>query len=305
MSTPISRSVSVNNINSFTLEESLPQAQKCRHQRSSQDSLFHGRSTREHSKANDISTFRMENEIADHYNYAIQARSIEPRNELDSSQINTVEGTCQSHVIHSDNVTTAQSKMATDRSGACKRLLSPENLDSSPSQRRPVRDAFVINMQTFGSTDSLLPHEGSEPTCLRNSSWWNRNKKWNYAFVAGSLLVASAVVISFTLDKMNVGDKTLFQRSGSVIVSWAMLTAFITLRKRGEKLPSHELMIEAASDRLSRREDIKFMDLLAEMENAMISTRKVKRAASESDWVILLASIIGTLIWGYGDLFFK
>ncbi|WP_419834852.1 hypothetical protein [Endozoicomonas atrinae] len=195
--------------------------------------------------------------------------------------------------------------MTNDKSGVGQHLLSLENPDSSSSQQRPVREAFIINMQTFGSTDSLLPREGSERTCLRSSNWWHRNKKWNYAFVAGSLLVASAVVVSFALDKMSVGDKTLFQRSGSVIVSWAMLTAFITLRKRGEKLPSHELMIEPTSDRLSRREDIKFMDLLAEMENAMISTRKVKRAASESDWVILLASIIGTLIWGYGDLFFK
>ena len=284
MSTPISRSESANDINTGQLNHSLYQATNAR---SSKDSLFHGRSTRELPEAINMSTFRVEDETLDPDHAVINDRSFASRKE---------------HASSLSCLTSNQSKMADDQSDVRQNRLTAPLPGPSSSSRQEIRDAYIINMHTFRQKNDSLRRECAEPACLKHHNWWERNKRWNSTFILSTLATATAVAASLISDLTHDDDQALFQRSGSVIVCWAMLVTFITLRKRSEKLPSHELMIEAPSLRLSREEDVRLKDLYEQIGNTRITKRKVKRTASECDWVILLASIIGTLIWGYGDL---
>ncbi len=280
MSTPISRPAY--DINTGQLDDSRYQAQKTR---SSKDSLFHGRSTRELLEPVNMSTFR--DETVDPGQALINDRTFAARKE---------------HVASLSCLTSTQSKMADDKSAVRQNRLTAPLPGPSSSSRQDNRDAYIINMHTLRLENDALPREGAEPACLKHNNWWERNKKWNSTFILSTLATATTVTASLISDITRDDDQALFQRSGSVVVCWAMLVTFITLRKRSEKLPSRELMIEAPNHKLPREGDVKLKDLAEQIGNASITERKVKRTASECDWVILLASIIGTLIWGYGDL---
>ncbi|USE39279.1 hypothetical protein [Endozoicomonas sp. SCSIO W0465] len=287
MSTPISRSASANAINTSHLDESLYQAKVTRNPG---HVLFHGRSTREFPKPVNMTTFTIEDETAGPCQSAINDRSFNLRKE---------------HVASHSSLTPPQSKMADSQIGVRQNRLTAPSPDSSSSLPPNNRAAYIINLHTLGLENGSLPSDGSEPGCLKNLNWWERNKQWNSTFIISTLAAAATVTASLISDIIDDGDHALFQRSGSVIVCWALLVTFITLRKRSEKLPSHQLMIESPNQRISRKEGMTLRELSEAMGNARITERRVKRTASECDWVILLASIIGTLIWGYGDLIVK
>lgn len=282
MSTPISRSESANEINTGQPDHS--RGQKAR---SSKDALFHGRSTRELPELINMSTFRVEDETIAPDHAVINDQSFAPGKE---------------HFSSLSRLTSNQSKMADDKNDEHPNQLTETDPSSS---WRDIRNAYIINMHTFSPENDSLRREGAESACFKHYNWWERNKKWNNTFILSTLATATTVAASLISDLTHDDDQALFQRSGSVIVSWAMLVTFITLRKRSEKLPCHELMIEAPNLRLSREGDVRLKDLSEQIGNARITERSVKRTASECDWVILLASIIGTLIWGYGDLLAK
>ena len=283
MSTPISRSEPANEINTSQLDHS--RAQKSR---SSKDALFQGRSTRELPEAVNMSTFTVEDETVDPDHAVLNDQPFARGKEHFSSHA---------------RLTSKQSKMSDDKNDVHQNQLTAPGPSSSSWQ--DFRNAYIINIHTFRPENDSLRREGAEPACFKHHNWWERNKKWNSTFILSTLATATTVAASLISDLTHDGDQALFQRSGAVIVSWAMLATFITLRKRTEKQPGHELMIEAPNVRLSRQEDVRLKDLSAQIGNARITERKVKRTASECDWVILLASIIGTLIWGYGDLLAK
>ena len=278
MSTPISRSEPANEINTGQLDRS-----RAREALSSKDALFHGRSTRELPESVNMSTFTVEDETVDPDHAVINDQPFARGKE---------------HFSSLSRLTSNQSKMSDDKNGGHQNQLTAPD----PSSWQDIRNAYIINMHSFTPENESLRREGAEPACFKHLNWWERNKKWNSTFVLSTLATATTVAASLISDLTHDDDQALFQRSGSVIVSWAMLVTFITLRKRTEKQPAHELMIEAPNVRLSRQEDVRLKDLSAQIGNARITERKVKRTASECDWVILLASIIGTLIWGYGDL---
>ena len=282
MSTPISRSEPANEINTSQLDHS--RAQKGR---SSKDTLFHGRITRELPEAVNMSTFTVEDETIAPDHAVINDQPFAPGKELFSSL---------------SRLTSNQSKMADDKDEVLQNRLTAPDPSSS---WQDIRNAYIISMHSFRPENDSLRREGAEPACFKHRNWWERNKKWNSTFILSTLATATTVVASLISDLTHDGDQALFQRSGAVIVSWALLVTFITLRKRREKLPCHELMIEAPDLRLSREGDVRLKDLSKQIGNARIAERNVKKTASECDWVILLASIIGTLIWGYGDLLAK
>lgn len=282
MSTPISRSEPANEINTGQLDCS--RAQKARR---SKDALFHGRSTRELPEAVNMSTFTVEDETIAPDHAVINDQPFAPEKE---------------HFSSLSRLTSNQSKMADDKNEVQQNLLTAPDPSSS---WQDIQNAYIINVHNFRPENDSLRREGAESACFKHLNWWERNKKWNSTFILSTLATATTVAASLISDLTHDDDQALFQRSGSVIVSWAMLVTFITLRKRTEKQPGHELIIEAPNVRLSRQEDVRLKDLSAQIGNARITERKVKRTASECDWVILLASIIGTLIWGYGDLLAK
>ena len=280
MSTPISRSEPANEINTGQLDPS-----RAREALSSKDALFHGRSTRELPESVNMSTFTVEDETVDPDHAVINDQPFARGKE---------------HFSSLSRLTSNPSKMTDDNNGGHQN--QPTAPDPSSSSWQDIRNAYIINMHSFRPENESLRREGAEPACFKHLNWWERNKKWNSTFILSTLATATTVAASLISDLTHDDDQALFQRSGSVIVSWAMLVTFITLRKRTEKQPAHELMIEAPNVRLSRQEDVRLKDLSAQIGNARITERRVKRTASECDWVILLASIIGTLIWGYGDL---
>lgn len=284
MYTPVSKSASSNAVNTSHLDDSLHQTKKTK---SSRDSLFHGRSTSELSQSVNSASFKIEDETADPCQPVVNVRSFDSRKE---------------HISLLSNLASTTPKITDGQSGVHQNPLTAR----SPASFQPnQREAYIINMHTFRLENDSLTNDASEPACFKNRNWWERNKKWNSTFIISTLATATAVTASLISDIIDDGDHALFQRSGSIIVCWAMLVTFITLRKRSEKLPSHELMIEPANHKISREEGMRLMDLSEEIGNARITERKVKRTASECDLIILLVSIIGTLIWGYGDLITK
>ncbi|WP_257264788.1 hypothetical protein [Endozoicomonas sp. ONNA2] len=281
MYTPINKSDSANAIKSSHLDDSLYQEKNTT---GSRVALFQGRSTSGLSQSVNSARFKKEAETANPCQPVVNDRSFASRKE---------------HISPLSNVTSTPPGTTDDQRGRHQNpLTAPSPISLQPNQR----ETYIINMHTFRSENDSLPSNASESACFRNHNWWERNKKWNSTFIISTLATAAAVTASLISDIINDGDHALFQRSGSIIVCWALLVTFITLRKRSEKLPSHELMIEPANQKISREEGMRLMDLSEQIGNARITERKVKRSASECDLLILLVSIIGTLIWGYGDL---
>lgn len=325
MSIPISKPPSANDMNISFLGEGVNLTPETKKPNSSKLSLFHGRNTSDPltPPPTNMSTLRIEDETGKLYTSTIKSRSIEsdrehtsslstltsrvPENSATASQINTVDAVYQRPFNDATDNTVRHNnpKKIYNLRDERQTLLPTENSSASSSTRKYIREAYVINKHILRSANDALQNDGSEHTYLRSNSWWERNTKWNPAMIISTLAVTGAVSASLILDIMKGGDNALFQRSGSIIVSWTMFVAFITLRKRSEKLAAYELVIEATNEKLSKGENVKLMDLFEDMENVRFTERKVKRSASSSDWIILVIGIIGTLIWGYGDLFFK
>lgn len=279
MSTPIGRPASANDINTGHFEERLYQAKKAPDLKYS---LFHGRTARELREPISVSTFRIEDDTVAPY-------------QMMADRACTSTGSASSL----SSLTSTQTGMTACNSGVHQTpQTAPGRSFSFPQDNR---DAYIINMHTFRPENHPLRRDAADSACLQ-LNWWERNKKWNSTFIISTLATATTVVASLLSDMIRDGDQALFQRSGSVIVCWALLVTFITLRKRSEKMPSHELMIEATNPGFSREGEMRLRDLSEQIGDARVTARKVKKTASECDWVILLASIIGTLIWGYGDL---
>ncbi|WP_419536082.1 hypothetical protein [Endozoicomonas sp.] len=267
---------------------------------------FHVWNTRSHhSQSITKAAFRVESEASSPCTSGILTRSITSQEKPASCRhLKSTEHESCKMFTHDNEERTPEfnrQKKSTITTGIDLNFLSMEDSNDSICDIRETRNA---NRRSIRAANNTVNNDTHHLT-TRSNSWWERSTNCNSILIISSITVAVIVLASLITDIFRDGDDALFQRSGAVLICWTALFGFINYSKRKDKEEIFEIVSKVNNKELPSEDNIRLMSPNYDIESARLIARRAKGRVSKAEWIMLLTSITGTLIWGYGDLPFK
>jgi hypothetical protein len=132
-----------------------------------------------------------------------------------------------------------------------------------------------------------------------------KNEKFSIIFTTSMIL---AGIISFTVDHLFKNELYWFQRSGALLVLAGVELQYSRLTMLWQSAVNREREIEPVQSRIDSGKGIGMKELAEESEKTRAFALRIfdtVTTKSKKEIIAISLIIIGTFIWGYGDLPFK
>jgi hypothetical protein len=132
--------------------------------------------------------------------------------------------------------------------------------------------------------------------------------KNNWFSISFSVLMILVAIISLIADFLASGQNFWFQRSGALIVLAGAELQYSSILSNWAKAKSRETEMLELEAELAKGNGIKMTEIyqqLAKTRNFSIEIHELITQKSQKQSVAIFFIILGTVIWGYGDMPFN
>ncbi len=130
------------------------------------------------------------------------------------------------------------------------------------------------------------------------------NNRFSIVF---TLIIIAIAIVSFIADFFFYDGSNWFQRAGALVVLAGAELQYSSIAKNWQKAKNREKEMLNLEDKISEGKGISMTDIyadLAKTRNFSVEIHEIITEKSLKQVIAIILIVSGTLIWGYGDMFF-